>query len=311
MLMDVVTDFGTYNGKDYIPHNYNDQSYGPVSMRQAMAGSLNVPAVKTLDLVGVDNAVQTAHDLGITSPLADCGLSLVLGGCEVRLLDHVAAYSVIANEGVKNPETPILKILDKNGNILEQYQSNPQNVLDPQDAYELISIMTDNNARTFIFGANSPLILPGPGGGRQNRHHAKFPRRLDIGLYAFFGRRRVGGQQRRHAVKKRLRRRGCGRADLARFYAAGPGHQHAGNFYRASGDYPGYGGFRVRTFANRRHTANQNRNFCQLLACPRLTTMSIIKVAFDATTGQPATSLTPPANITYKYLQRLSQRNAQ
>jgi membrane peptidoglycan carboxypeptidase len=72
MLMDVVTDFGTYNGKDYIPHNYNDESYGPVSIRQAFAGSLNVPAVKVLDLVGVDNAVQTAHDLGITSPLVDC-----------------------------------------------------------------------------------------------------------------------------------------------------------------------------------------------------------------------------------------------
>lgn len=160
LLIDVVTNFGSYNGKDYTPGNYNGQSYGPVSMRQAMAGSLNVPAVKTLALVGVDNAVQTAHDLGITSPLADCGLSLVLGGCEVRLLDHVAAYSVIANEGIKNPETPILKILDKTGNVLEQFQPNPQTVLDPQVAYELISIMTDNNARAFIFGANSPLILP-------------------------------------------------------------------------------------------------------------------------------------------------------
>src|SRR6185369_8773892 len=138
---------------------YNGQSYGPVSMRQALAGSLNVPAVKTLALVGVDNATQTAHDLGITSPLADCGLSLVLGGCEVRLLDHVADYSVIANEGVKNQETPILKIQDKDGKTLEEFQSNPQTVLDPQDAYELISIMTDNNARSYIFGANSPLIL--------------------------------------------------------------------------------------------------------------------------------------------------------
>ncbi len=159
MLVDVVTNFGTYNGKDYIPHNYNSKEYGPVSMRQALAGSLNVPAVKTLALVGVNNAVQTAHDLGITSPLADCGLSLVLGGCEVRLLDHVAAYSVLANEGIKNPETPILKILDKAGQTLEQYQSKPQTVLDPEAAYELISIMTDNSARSFVFGSNSPLIL--------------------------------------------------------------------------------------------------------------------------------------------------------
>ncbi|MBI5530761.1 MAG: PBP1A family penicillin-binding protein [Candidatus Doudnabacteria bacterium] len=160
MLMDVVTNFGTFNGKSYIPGNYNGQSYGPISMRKAMAGSLNVPAVKTLALVGVDNAVQTARDLGITSPLSNCGLSLVLGGCEVRLLDHTAAMATIANEGVKNEKTPILKIVDKDGNTIEEFKSNPQTVLDPQAAYEVISIMTDNDARSYVFGPNSPLILP-------------------------------------------------------------------------------------------------------------------------------------------------------
>jgi len=159
MLIDVVTNFGTYNGKDYIPGNYNGQNYGPLSMRKAMAGSLNIPAVKTLSLVGVENAVQTARDLGITSPLENCGLSLVLGGCEVRLLDHVAAMSSIANGGIKNEKTPILKIVDKEDNTIEEYKSNPQAVLDPQAAYEIINIMTDNNARSYIFGANSPLIL--------------------------------------------------------------------------------------------------------------------------------------------------------
>lgn len=161
MLMDVVTNFGTYNGKSYIPGNYNGQSYGPISMRKALAGSLNIPAVKTLSLVGVENAVQTARDLGITSPLADCGLSLVLGGCEVRLLDHVAAMSVIANQGVKNEKTPILKIVDKDDKIIEEFKPNPQNVLDPEAAYEVISIMTDNDARSYVFGPSSPLILQG------------------------------------------------------------------------------------------------------------------------------------------------------
>lgn len=160
MLIDVPTIFGTFGGKEYKPQNYSGSNYGNVSMRKAMAGSLNVPAVKTLALVGVENAVQTAHDLGITSPLQNCGLSLVLGGCEVRLLDHVAAYSTIANEGVKNPATPILKIQDRNGKTLEEYQSNPQTVLNPQAAYEIISIMTDNDARSYIFGSHSPLILP-------------------------------------------------------------------------------------------------------------------------------------------------------
>lgn len=160
-LYDVTTNFGTYAGKDYIPHNYSGESNGLVSMRKALAGSLNVPAVKTLDLVGVSNATQTAHNLGIASPLQDCGLSLVLGGCEVDLLDHTAAYSVFANGGVRNPETAILKIQDSSGNVLEQYQTKPQQIIDPQANYELISILTDNAARSYVFGPNSPLILPG------------------------------------------------------------------------------------------------------------------------------------------------------
>jgi len=160
LLMDVVTVFGKVGGKDYKPGNYDGQERGPVSVRQALAGSLNIPAVKTLSLVGVDKAVQVARDLGITSPMADCGLSLVLGGCEVRLIDHVAAYSVLANGGVRHEKTPILKILDKDGNTLEEYQDNPKEVLDPQAVYQLTSIMTDNGARAYIFGANSPLTLP-------------------------------------------------------------------------------------------------------------------------------------------------------
>lgn len=161
MLMDVTTDFGKYGNKNYKPHNYNGNSYGPVSMRQALAGSLNVPAVKTLALVGPENVIQTAKSLGITSPLQDCGLSLVLGGCEVKLIDHVAAFSALANGGERHEKTPILKILDKSGNTLEEYEDKKSRVLDNQAVYELTSIMTDNAARSYIFGANSPLILPG------------------------------------------------------------------------------------------------------------------------------------------------------
>ncbi len=153
-LWDVVTDFGNYT-----PHNFSGNQYGPVSMRQALAGSLNIPAVKTLALVGVDNAVQTAHDLGITSPLADCGLSLVLGGCEVRLVDHTAAYSTLANGGKRNDKTPILKIEDSHGEVLEEYTQHENQVLEPQAVYQLTSIMTDNAARSFVFGGNSALTL--------------------------------------------------------------------------------------------------------------------------------------------------------
>ena len=162
MLMDVVTNFGsTGSGSDYIPRNFNGGENGPVSMRKALAGSLNIAAVKTLSLVGVDNATRTAKSLGITTPLANCGLSLVLGGCEVKLVDHTAAYSVLANGGKRNEKTPILKIEDSKGNILEEYEQKEDQVIDPQAVYQLTSIMTDNAARSYVFGASSPLILPG------------------------------------------------------------------------------------------------------------------------------------------------------
>jgi len=164
MLVDVKTNFGTYgDDQDYVPGNYDGADHGVVSIRQALAGSLNVPAVKTLHLVGVQNAIDTAKDMGITSDInaERCGLSLVLGGCEVRLIDHVSAFGVLATGGIKQDKTPILKIEDNNGNVLEEYEEHDgAEVLDPQVAYQLVSIMTDNDARSFIFGSNSPLILP-------------------------------------------------------------------------------------------------------------------------------------------------------
>ena len=300
MLMDVVTNFGTYNGKDYIPHNYNDQSYGPVSMRKAMAGSLNVPAVKTLALVGVDNAVQTAHDLGITSPLPDCGLSLVLGGCEVRLLDHVAAYSVIANEGVKNPETPILKILDKNGAVLEQFQSNPQSVLDPEDAYELISIMTDNVARTYVFGANSPLILPNrvvaaKTGTTQNWHDGwtiGFTPSLAAGVWS--------GNNDGTLLKK-----GADGVVVAApiwhdFMLQALATSTAETFTVP----PGIQQVVVDAVSGKLPTDATPSTITETFAdysVPTTYDDVHVKVPFDITTGQPATSLTAPSNITYKF----------
>jgi 1A family penicillin-binding protein len=164
MLMDVKTVFGTYNGKNYAPGNYDGLDHGIVNIRKAFAGSLNIPAVKTLALVGVQNAIDTEKDLGITSDISadKCGLALVLGGCEVTLLDHTSAMGVFANGGVKHDDTPILKITDSSGKVLEEYQDNPGiGVLDPQVAYQVVSVMTDNDARAFVFGASSPLILPG------------------------------------------------------------------------------------------------------------------------------------------------------
>ncbi len=158
---DVVTDFGSYGGKDYIPHDYDPIQRGPVDIRSALDGSLNIPAVKTLDIIGVDAATKTMHDFGITSPLQNCGLSLVLGGCEVTLLDHVSGYTTFADEGVHHQETGILKVLDDQGNTLEQFQDKASQVMDPQAAYEIDNVLSDNSARAYVFGANSPLKISG------------------------------------------------------------------------------------------------------------------------------------------------------
>ncbi len=155
MLVDVKTDFGG----GYSPNNFNFKDNGPVSMRKALAGSLNVPAVKTLALIGPENVVKTARSLGIEAEFKDCGLSLVLGGCDITLLDHTAAYGVLANKGKKNNKTAILKVVSQEGKTLEEYKEDSEQVLDEQAVYELTSIMTDNSARAYVFGANSALQL--------------------------------------------------------------------------------------------------------------------------------------------------------
>ncbi len=164
LRLDVPTNFGTFGGKPYIPQNFGGKVFGPVSIRQALAGSLNIPAVKTLALVGIDNAIQTMKDVGLTSPNLTkerCGLTLVLGGCEVTLIDHTSGYSTFAAMGVHHQSTGILKIEDSSGKTIEEFQDNSKEVIDPQAVYELISIMTDNAARQFTFGSSSQnLTLP-------------------------------------------------------------------------------------------------------------------------------------------------------
>lgn len=158
VLWDVSTDFGGYT-----PHNYDGATHGPVTMRQALANSLNIPAVKTLFLAGLDKSLNTAHDMGITT-LNDrnrYGLSLVLGGGEVKLVDLATAYGVFANSGRLAPTTPILKVENGKGKVLEEYKENDntKEVLDPQIAYEISSILSDNDARSMVFGTNSALAF--------------------------------------------------------------------------------------------------------------------------------------------------------
>ncbi|MBI2451108.1 MAG: PBP1A family penicillin-binding protein [Parcubacteria group bacterium] len=147
--------------KCYHPQNYDEKYRGPISLREALAQSINVPAVKTLYIAGINKTINLAQDMGITTlkNRDRYGLSLVLGGGEVKLIDLVAAYGVFANDGSKHPKTAILKIEDKNGNIIEEYKNNSFQIIDPEIARTISDILSDNNARTPIFGPASPLYF--------------------------------------------------------------------------------------------------------------------------------------------------------
>lgn len=164
MIMDVETNFGEFGGEQYIPHNYDEKTRGPVSIRTALQGSLNIPAVKVLMLTGIEDSIRTAESMGITT-LKDrsrFGPSIVLGGAEVKLLEHTAAYGVFATNGVKHETVPILKVEDRSGKVLEEWQeSRGREVLNPQIAYQITNVLSDNDARAYIFGRNSKLTLPG------------------------------------------------------------------------------------------------------------------------------------------------------
>ena len=177
MVMDVPTTFGG----TYTPLNFDQKFRGPVSVRRALAASLNVPAVKALEIVGIDAMLQTAHQMGINGlrDPARYGLSVTLGGGEVTLLDLTYAYAPFANNGLQSglpladaDRTPasrqfepvaILEIRRGDGALLyEQKPAEPKQVVDPGLAYLITDILSDDEARAETFGANSPLKLSRP-----------------------------------------------------------------------------------------------------------------------------------------------------
>ena len=162
ILFDVDTVFKTDIEKDYAPHDYDGKERGPVSIRTALAGSLNTPAVKALYLAGVDTVLTQAEKMGYTtlSDRSRFGLSLVLGGGEVKLLEHTAALSSLGQGGIYHTPIALLSIQDKDGKtIWKAAQDDGREVLPKQVALQVTNIMSDNNARTFMFGAQSKLQL--------------------------------------------------------------------------------------------------------------------------------------------------------
>lgn len=159
---DALSEKDKYGLDCYSPNNYDGRFRGPVTLRSALSQSLNVPSVKTLYLAGIEDTINLAEAMGITT-LQDrsrFGLSLVLGGAEVRLVDLVSAYGVFANNGIRNAWLFIKKVENSKGEVLEEYKQEPKRVLDEQTARLVTDILSDNNARAPVFGYNNSLFIP-------------------------------------------------------------------------------------------------------------------------------------------------------
>lgn len=167
MLMDVKTTFpGSLDKPEYIPVNYDGKEHGPLQLRFALGNSINIIAVKLISLVGIKDMLTTAYDMGLTTlePNSDnlrrFGLSLTLGGGEVKLIDLASSYSSFANGGYKVDPVAILKVTDISGNVLEEYKPVlGKQVLSPPEAFIISNILSDNNARSMTFGENSSLKI--------------------------------------------------------------------------------------------------------------------------------------------------------
>ena len=169
LILDVPTEFpGGIGQPIYKPVNYDGKSRGPVQVRYALGNSINLPAVKMLAMVGIKDTLSTAYDLGISTlppnedTLSRVGLSLTLGGGEVKLLELTSAYAAFMNQGFRIDPVAILKIEDSAGKVLEDVKPEKgRRVLTPEQAYLIADILSDNEARKDVFGTNSLLNIPG------------------------------------------------------------------------------------------------------------------------------------------------------
>ncbi len=161
-ILDVSSTFITHNGEPYTPKDYDGREHGPVSVRQALASSLNIPAVRTLQKVGIENTLNLASRLGITSfgDPQSYDLSLVLGGGQISLLQLSTAYDALANGGTYTDSQSILDIRNANGDLLyTPDKTPPQQVFDPRVAWLIDDILSDDRAREIGFGLNSTLKI--------------------------------------------------------------------------------------------------------------------------------------------------------
>jgi len=168
MIMDTPVTFIIPGQPDYKPVNYDGKFHGPMQIRYALGNSINIPAVKMLAKIGLKEMLSTAYEMGITTlepsteNLRRLGLSVTLGGGEVKLLELTAAYSAFANGGFRVEPVSILKVTDRNGKILEEYKPTlGKRVLKAEEAFLISHILSDNSARLITFGERSALVVSG------------------------------------------------------------------------------------------------------------------------------------------------------
>jgi 1A family penicillin-binding protein len=164
-VLDAPVSFPGANGTTYTPQNYDQKFHGVVTLRHALDNSLNIPAIKVLQYATIPATLQTAHDIGITTlnDPSQYGLSLVLGGGDVRPIDMATAYATFDNLGVTVEPKSILSVTDRYGkNITKPDPTKPKATLDPRISYMITNILSDNSARLPEFPINSPLALSRP-----------------------------------------------------------------------------------------------------------------------------------------------------
>lgn len=162
VVFDVSTEFAVLGAESYQPQNYDNIFRGPITLREALAQSINVPAVKVLYLTGLQEALDMAQRLGITTLKGpnQYGLTLVLGGGEVQLLELTSTYGVFANDGIKQEHVAILSVEKNNHESVWKHESKPTKILEPLIARTISDILSDNTARAPAFGSASALYFP-------------------------------------------------------------------------------------------------------------------------------------------------------
>ncbi len=162
IMYDVPTDFGAYK-----PQNFDKGYRGNMSIRSALAESRNIPAIKAMYIAGQENVMKFIQQAGEKSFCTDgcpqVGLSMAIGGAEVKLAEHTHAYTLFARGGVYKPQAYVLKVESPTGKVLKEWKDTEgKRLIDEQIAYNINDILSDNGARAPTFGANARgFTIPG------------------------------------------------------------------------------------------------------------------------------------------------------